>query len=382
MHENARMRVLHVITALGVGGAEHMLLKLLKAHAMAGLEQHVVSLLPGGAMAAPMREAGAPVVELNLLGGLPVVGGCTHLAALARRLEPDLIQGWLYHGNLGAWVARAVQRRRVPLVWAIRQSLPSLDGENAFARVGIQLNKILSSRPDCLLFNSRTSVEQHRAQGFDLRRARHLPNGFDTDRFAPDATARAALRAAWGAAEGDVVFGLVARYHPVKDHAGFLRAAGQVLQARPQARFVLAGTGVDAGNATLARSLAEAGLGGRVHLLGERRDVPALLSALDVYVSSSVAEAFSNAVGEAMSCALPCIVTAVGDSAEVLGDGGTVVPPRDPAALAAAMLAMADLGAERRAEIGARARRRVEAGFSLEAVATRHAALYRELVAA
>lgn len=375
------MRLLHVITALGVGGAENMLLKLLAARALAHIDQRVITMLPGGAMAAPMREVGAEVDELNLLGGVPVVTGSAQLARLARRFQPQLVHGWLYHGNLGATLACAAVPGRVPLIWGVRQSLPTLAGENAFARTAIYLNKTLSRLPDCLLFNSRTSLEQHRTFGFDMRHARYLPNGFDTERFAPSAPDRARLRAEWGAGESDLLFGMLARHHPVKDHAGFLQAARRVLDARPQVRFVMAGTGVGRSNTALAQQVADSGLGDRMHLLGERPDIPAVLAALDVFVSASRAEAFSNAIGEAMACSLPCVVTAVGDSAQVVADTGLVVPPAQPEALAAAMLRLADLGTSGRAAWGARARARIESNFSLDAVASQYAELYRKLVA-
>ena len=312
------MRILHVITALGVGGAENMLLKLLGAPALANFNQRVVAMLPGGAMATPMRTAGAIVDELNLLGSIPVVAGSIRLAVLARQFRPQLIHGWLYHGNLGAALARTALPKQAPRVWGIRQSLPTLAGENAFARAAIHLNKTLSHRPDCILFNSLISLEQHRNFGFDMRHARHLPNGFDTARFAPNPAARARLRAEWGVDESDLLFGLLARFHPVKDHANFLQAARRVLDKQPRARFVMAGTGVDPSNSTLLQQIAASGLSNRVCLLGERRDVPEVLAALDIFVSSSRAEAFSNAVGEAMACGLPCVVTAVGDSARVV----------------------------------------------------------------
>jgi glycosyltransferase involved in cell wall biosynthesis len=376
------MRILHVITALSMGGAERMLMKLLGARALSGFEQRVVSMLPGGPMAAPMRATGTPVDELDFLGGVPPVSGAVGLAKLARRHDADIVQGWLYHGNLGASLARAAMRRRVPLIWGIRQSLPTLVGENVFARVGIALNRLGSSQPDRLLFNSQTSLAQHRARGFCMRQAAYLPNGFESGGFVPDAQARVRWRATWDLHAGAVVFGLFARYHPAKDHAGFFRAARLVHDARPGTCFVLAGTGIDADNEALGRAIAEAGLAGQVRLLGERRDVASLLPALDVYVSSSAREAFSNSIGEAMSCALPCVVTDVGDSRAIVADAGRVVPPCDPAALASAMIAMVDLGADGRTTLGARARQRVLSEFELEAVAGRYAALYRELAAA
>lgn len=376
-----KMRVLHVITALGVGGAERMLMKLVRANALAQVEQRVVAMLPGGALVTPMRAAGTKVEEVNFLGGLPLLTGALNLARVARSYDPDLVQGWLYHGNLGASLARTVLRQRIPLVWGIRQSLSTLEGENLLAHIGITLNRWYSGQPDRVLFNSRTSLLEHGAAGFRMQRAEYLPNGFETRNFAPDPAARTRWRAEWRAGDDTVVFGLLARYHPAKDHAGFLESARRVHAGRPDTRFVLAGTGVEGTNQALAESVRSAGLTDCVHLLGERRDVPAILAALDVYVSSSARiEAFSNSVGEAMSCAIPCVVTDVGDSPAVVGNTGLVVPPRDPGALAAAMLEMVDLGRERRGALGAEARRRIIAEFDIESVAQRYADLYGKLV--
>ncbi|MCU0956020.1 MAG: glycosyltransferase [Hydrogenophaga sp.] len=377
------MRVLHVITALGVGGAENMLLKLLRANSLTSIEQHVVALLPGGGLASAVAEASRTLRELDLLGPLALPRGLAQLASHARNLAPELVQGWMYHGNLGAWVAAsAVPARHVPLVWGVRQSLPTLKGENAFARTAIHLNRMLSGQPDVILFNSNTSLAQHRARGFHTQRARVLPNGFDTLRFSPDAAARDRLRRAWGIPEEAVVFGLVARWHPVKNHAGFLQAARQLRLEHPQAHLVLAGTGVDASQPLLAQALRDPALTGALHLLGEQRDIAALMSALDVCVSSSHAEAFSNTLGEAMACALPCVATDVGDSAQVLGGTGLLVPPGDTAALAAAMARLAGRRPEDRAERaarGARARAHVLAHYALESVAQQHAHLWAGL---
>lgn len=374
------MRVLHVITTLGVGGAERMLLKLLGARALSAHEQRVIAMLPGGALAGAMRATGARVHEVDFLGRLPLFAGALGLARQARSFDPDIVQGWMYHGNLGAALARAALRRHAPLVWGMRQSLASFEGENWFARVGIALNRIGSAHPERILFNSRTSLAQHRDFGFRMGRAEYLPNGFDTSAFSPDADARVRWRSAWGVHEDTVVFGQLARYHASKDHGGFLQAAAHVLAARPASCFVLGGTGIDADNAVLTRAIRKAGLAKHVHLLGERHDVPGILAALDVYVSSSISiEAFSNSVGEAMSCALPCVVTDVGDSSSVVGDTGRTAPPGDAAGLAAGMIAMHDLGRAARAALGARARGRVVSEFEIEAVARRYAAVYESL---
>lgn len=375
------MRILHVITALGVGGAERMLSKLVAARVLAGTSQHVIAMLPGGAVAPALRASGAPVDELNFLGSVPVLGGTFRLARLARKLDPDIVHGWLYHGNLGAAVARAALPRRVPLVWSIRQSLAELTGENVPARIAIALNKAWSGHPDCLLFNSRTSMAQHRSRGFTMDRSEYLPNGFDTAAYSPDPVARARARATLGAGDDQVVIGMFARYHPSKDHAGFLEAAGRLRAARPGAQFVMAGTGVNQHNGDLAAAIRRANLAGHVQMLGERHDVSRLLPALDVYVSASGSvEAFSNSIGEAMCCGVPCVVTDTGDSAAIVADTGRVVRPRDTAALAEGMLAMVDLGAAGRANLGSRARQRILDEFDLEVVARQYGALYARMM--
>ena len=376
------MRVLHVITALGVGGAENMLLKLLQAPGLSPVRQQVIAMLPGGAMAGACRATGAQVDEVDLLGGLPLASGSLRLAQLARRAAPDVVQGWMYHGNLGALLARAVLPRRVPLVWGVRQSLASLDGENAWARVAIHANRLLSGRPEALVFNSSTSIEQHRRFGFRNGNVQFLPNGFDGERFRPDPALRARCRQAWGLDESHLVFGMLARLHPAKGQAHFLEAAARLRTALPTARFVIAGPDHAGQGAALQAQCRAAGLDGVLRILVGHHAAHELLPALDVFVSASTAiEAFSNAIGEALCCALPCVATDIGDSAWLVGDAGLVVEPAAPDALAAAMATMAGLGAERRAALGAQGRERVLREFGIAAVAARFGELWQGLAA-
>jgi glycosyltransferase involved in cell wall biosynthesis len=380
MHCDEAMRILHVITSLSVGGAEQMLLKLLGAPELGDFEQHVIALLPKGPLAEAMRGKCTTVRELNLLGSVPVLGGTAALAVRARQLAPDIVQGWLYHGNLGALAARAVQPRRVPLIWGIRQSLATLEGENRWARFAIHASRKLSRIPDCMTFNSMTSLSQHERFGFLSERMRYLPNGFDVGRFRPDGEARARRRAEWQAGDEAVVFGLVARVHPAKDYPSFLAAARSVADINRNAVFVLCGTGADPANTELVGLVQRLGLAGHVRLLGESTRVHEVMAGLDVLVSSSCAiEAFSNSVGEAMSCGVPCVVTAVGDSPSVVADTGVVVPARDPARLAVAMIEMIAIGTAARTELGQRARERILAEYNLDTVAARYGALWREL---
>lgn len=376
------MRVLHVITALGVGGAENMLLKLLQAPGLSQVQQQVVAMLPGGELANACRATGAVVDEVDLLGGVPLVGGSLRLVQLARRAAPDVVQGWMYHGNLGALLARAVLPRRVPLVWGVRQSLASLDGENAWARVAIHANRLLSDRPEALVFNSNASIEQHRRFGFRNKHVHFLPNGFDGERFRPDTALRARRRQEWGFDGSHLVFGMLARLHPAKGQVHFLEAADRLRASLPAARFVIAGPDHAGQGAALQAQCRAAGLDRVVRVDVGHHAAHELLPAIDVFVSASTAiEAFSNAIGEALCCALPCIATDIGDSAWLVGDAGMVVEPAAPTALAAAMATLAELGTEQRAALGAKGRERVLRDFGIAAVAARFGDLWQGLAA-
>jgi glycosyltransferase involved in cell wall biosynthesis len=143
---------------------------------------------------------------------------------------------------------------------------------------------------------------------------------------------------------------------------------------------VLAGHGVDAANRAILSRIPER-LAPRFRLLGHRADVDAVFAGLDVAVSSSVSEAFPNAVGEAMASGVACVATAVGDTARLVGDAGLLVPPRDADALAAGIERLVRCSATR-ADLGARARRRIAAEFPIHEIAARYAAVYRELIPA
>ena len=181
-----------------------------------------------------------------------------------------------------------------------------------------------------------------------------------------------------------MLIGLVARFDPMKDHGNFFRGARHLLneaEEKDNLHFVLAGRGIDAANAALKDFISEYGLENRTHLLGERTDIPFVTSALDIATSSSTGEGFPNAVGEAMACGVPCVVTDVGDSAWIVGDTGRIVPPREPTALAEAWGELICMEDERRRSLGEAARRRIIENFSIDTVVRQYEAVYEGLAA-
>jgi glycosyltransferase involved in cell wall biosynthesis len=200
--------------------------------------------------------------------------------------------------------------------------------------------------------------------GYDSERVRLIPNGFDLDRFAPDPSERAAVRAELGLGDRDLVVGHVGRDHRVKDHPTLLAAASIAATRFPDLRLVLVGAGLDDANRSLAEDARS--LGQRVVMLGERSDVPRLYRAFDLFALSSMAsEALPLVIGEAMASGVPAVSTDCGDARELIGDTGRVVPRRDPAAFAAALEELLGLAPTDRMALGVAARERIASGYSL-----------------
>jgi len=362
------LKIVFLIPSLAAGGAERQLATLARELARRGEKVAVVVFYPGGALEAPLRHAGVEVHALGKRGRFDLIGFLARLAGLLRALRPDVLHSYLPTANLAALAMRPFLRG-APIVWGIRASFVEHAAYGRFSRLVYAAERRLSRRPDLIIVNSNQGREHYVESGFPERKIVVVPNGVDTDYFAPRPDDARALRRQWGIREGETVIGIAARLDPMKDHETFLRAAALAAQAQGSLRFVCIGGGAETDFARL-RALAESlGIGGRVVFAGECHDMPAAYSAFDIAACSSLGEGFPNMVAEAMACAVPVVATNVGDCARIVGDTGAVVPPRDPEALARAFLRLARLPAAERAALGARARARICERFNVAALA-------------
>ncbi|NEP28701.1 glycosyltransferase, partial [Moorena sp. SIO3I6] len=213
--------------------------------------------------------------------------------------------------------------------------------------------------------------------GYSSQNSCVIPNGFDTSLFKPSLEARAAFRSELGLSEQSILIGLIGRYHPMKDHPNFIRAASLLVKEFPDVHFIMVGTEVDQDNNFLSSLIQDLGLSNHIHLLGERSDIPRLTAALDINtLASAYGEAFPLVIGEAMSSGVPCVVTDVGDSAWIVGNTGRVVPPRNSEALARAWKELILMGNEGRKVLGKAARSRIIDSFSINSVVAQYESLY------
>jgi glycosyltransferase involved in cell wall biosynthesis len=371
------MTVMHVISNLYDGGAEGALYRL-SLHSPQ-YKHVVVCMMDEGKYGPMLVAAGVGLHCLNMPQGKPTWRGVVHFWKLLRKLQPDVVQTWMYHADLmGGVMARLSGVRKV--FWGIRHGNLS---PGTVKRSTIWVAKLCARLstwvPNRIVSCSQQAMETHAAVGYAASRMQVIPNGYELSRFAPDLTARARLRSEWRAADGTFVIGMVARFNAQKDHANLLLSLKQLKQQGKSFHCVLVGTGMDATNEVLMDWLEKFGVSDVVRLLGRRDDVPALMNALDLHVLSSLGEAFPNVLAEAMACGTPCVTTDVGDAAYIVGEHGWVVPPQDSAALAsgvaqaqASWLGSPALWRERQLAV----RARIVQHFSIEKMAAGYAAIW------
>jgi glycosyltransferase involved in cell wall biosynthesis len=369
--------IVHVIGTLEIGGAQVMLWKVVSESDRERFRHVVVCAFEEGPFAERLRAIDVPVYDLRMRHGNQPPGftrrmlrllkapvAVVKLLALLRRIQPDMVLTWGYHVDvLGLFGAKLV---RVPVVWTVFSSFNPY-----FGRFVTSINKVavrLSSLPAAVVTDSQAGRRWHSQLGYRPQEWQVIHNGFDVEQFAPDESARRAIRLELGLPDDALLIGLVARFNPVKGHQTFLEAAGLLAREMADPHFVLTGPEVNVGNELLGEWIRERGIVERVHLLGERPDVPRVTAALDIATCASYGESFPIVVGEAMACGVPCVVTDVGDAASMVADTGRVVPPRDAQAMATAWRELIELGAAERKLLGAQARLRVEENYSMNSI--------------
>jgi len=374
-------KILHVITDLGMGGAEMVLYHLLAAQDRKEFDPQVVSLTTFAPVGELIHALGIPVRALGMPAGLPDPRLVTRLAGLMRRQKPDLVQTWMYHADLAGGLASR-WAGSPPVVWGLHHSVAkpgALKPATYFiARLNALLSRVLPVKIICC---AEATCQTHVRLGYSARKMIVIPNGIDPLVYRSDAGSRRAVRRELGLDDHTLLIGLCARFDPQKDHKNFIRTVGILHTRMPAVHFLLWGKGVDPANAALVSWIRAAGVESNVHLLGLRNDSPRLTAAIDLAcLGSAYGEALPLVVGEAMASEVPCVVTNVGDSALLVGETGLVVPVSDPRALASACAALLGEPPEERQVLGRKARQRILDHYSLDTMVAAYAGLYRDII--
>lgn len=370
--------VLHVITGLEVGGAETALYRLILAFRGSQYIHTVIALTPEGGMYGRFLESGIKLIVLDVRRS--PVSNLVRLYRLMRTLRPDIVQTWLYHADFfGGLAARIAGIRNV--IWGVRTT--EVDGGCARATSVVRQLCASLSRwvPHTIVCVAEAARRSHSSVGYAADRMVVIGNGFDLSVLTSSRCQRSQLREQCGFGADDIVLGTLGRFNLDKDHASFVKAAGQLAGRHDRLRFLMVGRNLDSNNSDLMRWIDDTGYAERFVLLGERADVAVCLAAMDIFCLSSRTEAFPNAVGEAMAMGLPCVATDVGDVAVLMADTGVLVPKADPDAIAHGVAGLVVRGAAYREQLGQRAKERIQATFTMACVRERFEHIYENVIA-
>jgi glycosyltransferase involved in cell wall biosynthesis len=375
-----RVRLGVVVNGTGDGGAERMLARVLTRLRSDEFDVKVFSLNEFGVAGQELLDAGIPVQAMELVRRRVNPFDIATLARALKRFQPDVVQGWMYLGNLYGGLAAKLERRDLPVVWNIRHSTldPRLDSCSLRWSAWIG-GKLSGWVPNRIVLNAEAARSAHRQVGYADDKMEVIPNGFDTGAFRPDPASRQQIREELSITNDTPLVGIVGRFHPHKDHRTFVQAARVVVDRLPSAHFALVGYDQVYTASDVWSWIDAVGLRERFHLLGKRSDVAAIDASLDVAVCSSTTEGFPNVVGEAMSCGVPCVATDVGECGEVVGDTGRIVPKQDPQSLGEAIVELLTLPHQARAALGQAARRRVVERYDIVKIVSQYRQLWREV---
>ena len=365
------MKIFNIITGLNNGGAESILYRLC-IHDI-NYKHIVISLMDEGKYGPLLKKAGIEVYCLNMPAGRLTLSGLYKLFKLIRNFRPNVVQTWMYHADLiGGVIARLAGIKNI--FWNIRHTTLE-PGKSKRSTIFIaKLCAMLSKRvPKGIVCCAEQSVETHGSIGYDTSKMTVIANGYDLSSLCAIPNSQAQLKKELG----DVfpLIGMVSRFDPVKEHFDLLDAFAIVKKKGLPHKLVLVGYKINALNIVLIEKIQLLGLKDEVLLLDQRTDIPTIMNSLDLHVLSSSTEAFPNVLAEAMACNTPCVTTDVGDAAHIVGDTGWVVPPKNPQALADAILiALNEQQSDPSTWLSRKAacRKRIADNFSIETMIDRY----------
>lgn len=356
---------LFLTRSLDRGGAERQLVVLAKGLARRGHAVAVAVFFGGGVYEAELAEAGVRVINLGKKGRWDIPSFLNRLMRLLRKERPAVLHSYLGVPNILATIIKPFLPG-TRIVWGVRASNVDLSRYDWLSRLVYSLECRLARFADCIIANSYAGRRYAVTNGFPEDKIVVVQNGISTDYFRFDPEGRQLVRSAWGLDDDKILVGLVARLDPMKDHLTFLDAANRITGERGDVRFVCVGGGSGAYVDKVKQQATVLGLADKLIWADAQDNMPAIYSALDIAVSSSLGEGFSNTIAEAMSCSVPCVVTDVGDSALIVGGEGYVVAPGDGCALAVAIQQLASRPLEERRALGEVCRTRIASEFGVD----------------
>ncbi len=377
------MRILHIINSLDIGGAQSLLVDLVRNWNQGQRQDQlmIVSLMGKGSLSEKISEMNIPVENLQMNPAYFELKKFIQLVNFIKSFKPDVIQTWLYHSDFLGSIANLFAGN-YPIVWGIHHTTPSRDSVKPstwrVVKILSLLSKILPAKMICC---SNSAYQTHLELGYKKGKLMVVFNGVDTNVFIPSPKAKERLRNELNLPVDTKLIGMFARYHPQKDHKNLVDSAKLLLQTNPDVHFVLAGESIDVNNSELISFIRQAGFGDNFHLLGSRNDMDILCAGVDIVtLSSSYGEALPMTLCEGMACGTLCVATDVGDIKELIDDTGVVVSPLSPIELADAWKTIIELPEVQYQQLAQLTRVRIDNHYSIATMIAKYKKQYEIIV--
>lgn len=355
--------IVHVITDFSkIGGAEKMLSNLIKQTAD-NYKHVVISLISVSDVYRETLNCCHSYYALKW-NGLNTLKTIFELRRLIKIIQPCTIQSWMYHANALTSLSVMGLAQKPKVIWGIHHSLASPKEESISTKIALSLSRFLSKQPKAIIYCAHSSLQQHQAFGFNSSNSYVIANGVYLDKFQPNPELH-----------DPIVIGFAGRYHTAKGYPYLFETMG--LLKNENIIFKIAGSGASLNNMEVKALFEQYQLDSqKVQLLAQVSDMPTFYQSIDVFLMTSITEGFPNVLVEAMASGLPCISTDVGDAKYIVQDLGAIVPPRNPQALADAILQYAQKSKAEKQALKQVTRERVEQNFSIEKVSEQYKAVW------
>jgi glycosyltransferase involved in cell wall biosynthesis len=344
------------------------------------VKTQVVCLAPGAVPAAMLRQNGVPVHDVALSRQKFSIGGFGELVKAAKAFKPDVIHAWGYTAQIFAHGVRKRCDRKIKVVWTVGSTAPLPRGAGMIDRQKLKHAVKAAANADRIVYASDAGGAQHRRAGFPEGDHLTIPPGIDATRFKPDPAARRKIREQLHLGPEAFVIGMVAPFQPEYDHATFIKAVGELIKSNPNIAVVLAGHGVQKGNAPLMALVGGGTLAGRTQLLGEWSDLASLFNACDVVCSSAQNDGSRMTLVTAMLCGVPCVATGLGAQGEVIGHHGVAIEAGSAPAFVKGIQRVLQLTPEKRAAMAQGARKHALQNYVYVRSLQRYLQLYYDLI--
>lgn len=372
--------MLHLVSSKGVAGAlqQTLFMPLLLKTPRQHVATEIVCLAPEAVPAAVLRQKGIPVHELPLCRQRFSLSSFPQLVRLAREFDPQIIHAWGYTAQVVAsWLRKRCSSPR--LVITASGTAPAAPGAGFLERRKLAAAARAAAKADGVIYSSEAAAAAHRRYGFPEQGYKVIAPGVDAGRFRPDALTRRRVREQLSVPPTAFVVGMLAPCQAESDHATLLKGIGELVKSQPNIHLLLAGHGVQKGNAPLMAQL-NGNLSTRTQLLGEWTDHAGFFNACDVAVCSSLTDASRMNLVMAMLCGVPCVATGVGEQGEIIGPCSVAIEPGSPAAIMRGITRVIEMPAERRTFLAQSSRKHALKSFVQFRALQLYLQLYAELL--